>query len=223
MPLASPDARGSLFLPQHPLPGNNAGMRMVLPAIALLFLAGCGWFNFDPPPPGEVSGVIMYDGQPEAGKRLTLYGSGMPPAISDANGRYTFTGVKDGIDYHVLYTSDFSDTTIPNEVATWDSKDFVLSGSGVDVAPFDVAYNGLLYPDIGMSLIITSTSPVPFHWSTHPQAQEYRLHLSGPENYSYVSNWTYEPTAVVQADIAPGSYTWKVEIDGGDAGSGMSR
>lgn len=211
--------------------GNIARMKApLLMLAALLVLPGCSFFN--PVPAGTVTGLVLYNGEPAAGKRVSLIGSDKK-VTTDANGRYTFTGVQAGAKVYVNYVSAFDrptasaeDPSLPNEVSLWQSAAFQVDGSGGrEVPAFDVAYNGLLYPDKGMSLIVKPDSPVPFHWSTHPQAQHYRvkvLVLNTGENI-FTGEWVSDPTAIFAKAVAPGSYRWQVEIDAGDRGTGLSR
>lgn len=202
-------------------------MKAVLPCLLGLLVAltsGCG----GGPAAGIVTGIVLFNGAPAAGKRIALYGSDAR-TVTNAAGRYTFTGVQPKT-YSVLYQSSGDRPltepgyTAPNEVSQWQSASFELAGGGgQEVPPFDVSYNGLLYPDVAMSLIVSATSLVPFHWSTHPQAQRYRLRLKGANDFAWSSEWGKEPTTVFGKVVAPGSYDWQIEIDAGDHGLGLTR
>jgi hypothetical protein len=200
----------------------------LLTALSAASLAGCGWFNNTPA--GLVAGSVLFNGNPAAGKRVSLYNSDGTPqvgnngsgeTVTDAIGRFAFTGVPTGR-YHVRYDSvGDRPGAFPNEVLKWLTPDFALSsGSGMTLQGFDVAYNGLLYPQDGMALAVGATTPIPFHWSTHLQARQYRLHVQGGGGFDWLSAWSSNPTANFQSTIAPGSYTWQVDIDGGDRGTG---
>ena len=60
---------------------------------ALLLLPGCSFFSTVPA--GTVTGLVLYNGEPAAGKKVSLIGSDKK-ATTDASGRYTFTGVAAG-------------------------------------------------------------------------------------------------------------------------------
>lgn len=196
----------------------------------LLTLSGCQLVEplLSPVPAGVVTGTVLFNGQPAAGKRVSLLGA-EKKAYTDANGRYTFSNVsgKVTVSYQRAFDTvvqDADDPRLPNEVERWQSASFTLEGSGKEVPPFDVAYNGHLYPDKGMSLIVNATSPVPFHWSTHPQAQKYRVKVTNVAgDFSWASEWVTDPTTIFAKAVSPGTYRWAVEIDGGDRGFGASR
>lgn len=188
-------------------------------AMALLAPPGCG----QGPAPGVVTGLVLFNGHPAAGKRVSLVGS-EAKGSTDANGRYTFSGLG-AKRYQVLFVSQGDrPEAVPNEVAQWRSVALDLAdGAGREVPAFDVAYNGLLYPEAGMALIVNTTSLVPFHWSTHPSAQRYRVTIGGANNFAWQSEWVGEPTTVFGKEVAPGSYQWQVEFDGSERGAGVSR
>jgi hypothetical protein len=203
-------------------------------ALAAIALSGCQVLDplLNPVPSGVVTGVVLFNGAPAAGKRVSLVGA-TQKGYTNAAGRYTFSGVPAGTRVYVHYQSVFDskvdtnvveDPRLPNEVELWQSAAFSLDGAGKEVPPFDVAYNGPLYPDKLMSLIVNATSPVPFHWSTHPQAQKYRVKIESAANEPiWSSDWTGDPTALFAKAVPPGSYKWKVEIDGGERGIGLTR
>jgi hypothetical protein len=213
-------------------------MKALLPAALMVgLLPGCSLIEplLNPVAPGVVTGVVLYNGEPAAGKPVTLMGP-EKRAYTDASGRYTFSGVGGGslrVRYDGIsdrYNSvTRSDETPPNEVERWVSAPFTLAGSGKQVPPFDVAYNGHLYPGPGLSLIISDKQPVPFHWSTHPHAQQYRVKVGLQSNGNTVlepiwtSEWTSDPTTTFAKALSPGVYQWSIEIDGGDRGTGLSR
>ncbi|MNS71010.1 hypothetical protein D3C72_1043630 [compost metagenome] len=205
--------------------------------LAANLLSGCSLLDplLNPVAPGVVTGVVLYNGEPAAGKPVTLMGP-EKRAYTDASGRYTFSGVGGGsmrVRYDGIsdrYNKETGrDDGSPNEVRSWVSAPFTLDGAGKQVSPFDVAYNGHLYPSSDGSFIVSDTQPIPFHWSTHRQAQKYRVKLSLRTNASatlehiWTSGWTGDPTTVFAKSIAPGTYYWSVEIDGGERGTGQSR
>lgn len=208
-------------------------MRRAFPAmLVLLTVTGCGLWPGSSAPAGTVTGLVTYAGLPAAGKIVTLAGAGVR-TVTDANGRYTFTGMG-GKRVQAVYTSsgdkstDRGDatTTLPNEVAQWKSAVLDLSdGSGKEVPAFEVGYNGLLYPDVGVALVVSDKALVPFHFSVHAQAQKYRVQLQTYDTHEHIwtSDWAGDPTAVFGRAVPPGRYEWNVEIDGGDKGSGLTR
>jgi hypothetical protein len=209
------------------------GMHRASAALLLLMtVPGCGLWPGSSAPAGTVTGLVTYAGLPAAGKIVTLAGASVR-TVTDATGRYTFPGVG-GKRVQVVYTSvgdkatDRGDatTTLPNEVAQWKSAVVDLSdGSGKEVPAFEVGYNGLLYPDVGVALVVSEKALVPFHFSVHPQGQKYRVQLATYDTQEHVwtSDWAGDPTAVFGRAVPPGRYQWSVEIDGGDRGSGVTR
>lgn len=204
--------------------------------LTLLVLSGCDTLSalVSPVAAGVVTGTVLFNGQPAAGKRVSLTGA-EKKATTDASGRYTFTGVSGSARLHVSYVSTFDaagtepprreDPRFPSEVYLWQSAPFTLDGGGREVPAFDVAYNGLLYPDVGMSLIVSATSPVPFHWSPHPQARAYRTKVASFSTNEgvWTSEWASDPMSIFAKAVPPGSYEWTIEIDGGDRGTGLTR
>jgi hypothetical protein len=201
-------------------------MKALLPALLLAAaLPGCSLLDplLNPVAPGVVTGVVLFNGEPAAGKPVTLTGP-EKRVYTDASGRYTFSGVSGG-SMRVRYdsTPDRKEA-VPNEVKSWVSAPFTLDGAGKQVPPFDVAYNGLLYPDVAMSLIVNDKQPVPFHWSTHGQAQKYRVKVANAAGEAiWSSEWAGDPTNLFAKAVPPGTYYWSVEIDGGDRGTGLTR
>jgi hypothetical protein len=205
----------------------------LLAIAAAVTLTGCNPFS-NPVPAGTVTGLVLFNGQPAAGKRVTM--TVYRKATTDANCRYTFTGLGAGQRVYVTYSSVFDRPSpaaaadpsleeggLPNEVLYWQTAAIMLDSGGKDVPAFDVAYNGLLYPDKGLSLIVSDTSPVPFHWSTHPNAQHYRVKVSDKAEFAASGAWSSDPTGIFAQAVAPGTYYGQVEIDGGDRGSGLTR
>lgn len=197
------------------------------PILAAL-LSSCSLVNAVPT--GVVTGVVLYNGRPAAGKPVSLVGT-EKKGVTDASGRYTFTSVTSAERLYIVYKSvlDYpvtepDDGRLPIEVERWQSVPFSLNGSGHEVPAFDVAYNGLLYPIPAASLILSPKSPVPFHWSTHPQARTYRLKvLDANKSTVFTSPWESAPTTILDKSLATGTFQWLVEIDAGDRGAGLSQ
>lgn len=197
----------------------------VLTPLVPLAVAGCGLLSWPgAPAAGVVTGLVTYDGKPAAGKRVTLAGGGGKVASTDAAGRYTFKDVAAG-KLQIQYKGDGDrEAALPNEVGAWRSLAFdMIDGSGKEVPAIEVAYNGLLYPEAGMALLVNAEAVVPFHWSTHPRAQRYRVTVEGESGFKWSSPWVGEPTAVFGQKVDPGRYRWTVEIDGGESGTGQTR
>ncbi len=206
----------------------------MLPLSLAAGVIGCG---FGAPAAGIVTGVVTYDGKPAAGKRVTLAGPTPKVAATDPNGRYTFNGIASGKwqiqyagvgdDRQAVPNEQLFETGVrPNEVAYWRSLAFdLVDGGGKEVPGFEVAYNGLLYPEAGMALLVSAEAVVPFHWSTHPRAQRYRVTIEKDNKGGrlWQSPWVGEPTAIFGQDVSPGRYWWTVEIDGGESGTGTTR
>ena len=195
-------------------------------------LPGCGLLDglISSAPAGAVTGIVTYGGKPAAGKRVTLAGGSAKTVATDSTGRYTFSNVTAG-KYQVVYNGliksdgDLGDT-LPNELASWRTPAFDhVVEAGKEVPSIEVAYNGLLYPEVGMALIVTEKDMLPFHWSVHPRAQRYRVKLEGEVGgFKWESEWVGEPSAwFAQAVETTGRYKWTVEIDGGAAGIGLTR
>ena len=192
--------------------------------LALSTLSGCGLWPGSSAAAGVVTGIVTYAGMPAAGKRVTLSGAEMR-TVTDDNGRYTFRGVG-GKRVQVLYVSQGDQPLVlPNEVASWRSQVLDLGdGSGKEVPTFDVSYNGLLYPDRGVALVVSDKALVPFHFSVHSQGQRYRVKVGTDiGDPIWTSAWAGDPTAVFGQIVPPGRYRWSVEIDGGDRGLGITR
>ncbi|MDB5097968.1 MAG: hypothetical protein JWM80_2389 [Cyanobacteria bacterium RYN_339] len=197
----------------------------------LSLLSGCGLWPGSSAPNGVVTGMITYAGLPAAGKLVTLVGADVRTSTDDT-GRYTFRSVP-AKRVQVLYASqgdrakakgDAYDV-LPNEVQSWRSLPVDMTdGAGKEVPSFEVSYNGLLYPDRGVALVVSDKALVPFHFSVHSQGQKYRVKLSTDAKEAiWSSEWASDPTAVFGKAVAPGRYVWSVEIDGGDRGVGTTR
>ncbi|MFP5503556.1 MAG: hypothetical protein ACLGIN_13790 [Candidatus Sericytochromatia bacterium] len=198
----------------------------LLAPLLVLALAGCDWLA-PGAAPGTVTGVVLYNGQPAAGKRVTLLPDG-DKTFTLQDGTYTFTGVGEG-QHQVLYQAQPDPTqfqadptgAVPNEVKSWRTPAF--SGGGHRLTAFDVSYNGLLYPDVQMSLIVSETSPVPFHFSPHVQGGRYRLRISSKATGEQLptDDWSNDPIAIFAMAVEPGTYYWQVEFEN-HAGTGLS-
>ncbi|MBM3267245.1 MAG: carboxypeptidase regulatory-like domain-containing protein [Candidatus Sericytochromatia bacterium] len=214
-------------------------MRRAWGALVLaLALTGCPWFD-TPVAGGSVEGKVQFGGRPAPGKVVTLLvaqgGSFVTaqPATASTNvlGDYRFTGLKAGA-YKVTYVSQAvpdgnNVKRDPNEIGIWRTKARdVSSSAGVRMPPFDVAYNGLIYPATGIAYVAGKGLPLPFHWSTHLQAQKYQLIIYandlGKEPSHFKSRWESHPTALYEDDVRTGKYSWEVVIDAGEAGEGRS-
>ncbi|HBN09893.1 MAG TPA: hypothetical protein DD435_15030, partial [Cyanobacteria bacterium UBA8530] len=149
---------------------------------------------------------------------------------------YAFSKLKSA-HYRIQYLSEAVKDPVgkiigPNEVASWQTNDLDLGGSGAVLPPFDVSYNGLTYPDTDKKQTPSSDAPLPFFWSTHLQAKKYRVKLWDTSNGNVInpsgkakwtSDWTENPTVAYSGNPGIGNYGWEVEIDAGDAGLGKSR
>lgn len=211
-------------------------MRRALAALtaASALLGGCGWLADLRATPGTVAGRVLYAGEPANGRKVYLTGAGLETGLETVtapDGTYVFTGVKGAGSATVEYRQmlDAAPALVkPNEVAAWRSRPFTLGSGGKAVPDFDVAYDGLIYPEVSATLIVNEESPVPFHWHLQPSARRYRVRLTPAASGGvtadpvFVSPWSGTPTAVFQAAVTPGNYVWEVEMDGGDAGYGVS-
>lgn len=191
--------------------------------LVLVALPGCGLWGG--PAAGVVTGLVTYAGKPAAGKRISLTGAEPPTAATDAQGRYTFADVAPGRHQVVFRSAGDAPGVVPNEVAEWRSLAFeVADGSGREVPPIEVAYNGLLAPEDGAALGITAALQVDFHWSAHPRAQRYRVVVEGENrSFKWTGPWAPGPTTRFGQDLPTGHYYWKAEIEAGDAGTGVTR
>lgn len=210
---------------------NKRVLPLLLPLAIAAGASGC-WFGG--PAGGIVAGLVTYDGKPAPGKRVTLAAvpgaaAAAKVAATDVEGRYAFTDVDPG-KWQIQYKGDSDQPTnaavVPNEVAQWRSLAFdMIEGVGKEVPAIEVAYNGLLYPETGMALVVSADAVVPFHWSTHPRAQRYRVSVDRDNGGGrlWQGPWVGEPTSVFGQAVAPGRYLWTVEIDGGESGTGTTR
>lgn len=213
----------------------------------VLVLAGCAQTGA---PPGAILGTVNYNGAPAPGKVVELlclassgdsWGAvartdGKYTVSTDETGAYSFASLKPGT-YRVQYLSEpiydsMGKIVGPNEVASWRSSAVTLSAGGVVVPAFDVAYNGLIYPDTEKKSLPSQSNPLPFVWSTHTQADRYLISLWSIGNAGVVnatgsplwqSGWVESPTLNYTGTPGSGNYGWEVTIDAGAAGQGKSR
>ncbi|HEY9856751.1 MAG TPA: carboxypeptidase regulatory-like domain-containing protein [Stenomitos sp.] len=211
---------------------------------ALLGLAsGCDLLSGVPA--GVVVGDVRFDGRPAPGITVALqtYSSDRwtsytvngtaATATTDASGQYRFERLKAG-QYRVRF--DLAPSVVmvggtqlgPKEVATWTTKDVSIGGGGARIAAFDVAYDGLIYPESGKSNTYSERVPLPFHWHTHREADHYKVKIydksGGATNPKLVweSDWTTTPVTSLSKATQPGNYQWEVELDAGNGGTGTS-
>ncbi len=193
---------------------------------------------------GTITGQILYEGRPAQGETVSLLvqesgtftavtgsnGSSLT-ASTDANGDYVFQGLTAGT-YRVLFlpvaVHDGGGVAMPSgEVASWYTLPGTVSNSaGTSFPAFDVSYDGLIYPQEVGDHYVSTTVPLPFHWSTDPQGQRYRLQIF--ENDSASGSpviqlpWSSDPSALLRQNVNSDRYTWNVVIDGGNTGQGLS-
>jgi hypothetical protein len=195
---------------------------------------------------GTVVGAVEYNGLPAPGKTVHLlkrdangtYAAYRPSgtlvtATTNDAGVYTFSDLTDGT-YMAQYLSvpvlDAQGSRIgPNEVADWRTPGVnVSTGQGGRLAPFEISFNGLIYPESGRDYHVSDKTPLPFHWSTHLKAARYRVVIYQPSIGGQPSNkefwgseYTTSPSALFQKKVSPGNYSWELEIRS-DAGIGHS-
>jgi hypothetical protein len=179
--------------------------------------------------PGKVVSLLVL----EDGQRVSVPGADGQPrkAATDAGGVYRFTGLATGT-YTVTYVSQAVPDgnripREPNEIGFWSTKPRdVTAAAGARMPPFDVAYNGLIYPATGIQYIVAEGLPLPFHWSTHLQAQKYQLIIYsngvGREPAFFTSPWSDQPTALFDKNLRSGTYSWEILVDAGDTGEGRA-
>lgn len=195
---------------------------------------------------GTLVGAIEWNGRPAPGKTVHLLkrdsngtfsafrpnGTLVTATTNDA-GVYTFTGLPEGA-YMVQYLSnpvmDGQGNRIgPNEVAEWKTPGVnVTASAGGRLLPFEIAFNGLIYPETGRNYQVSETAPLPFHWATHLKATRYRVVLYFPTTGGTPSNKVFwrsdyatSPSALFQKKVTAGNYSWEVEMMS-DAGTGRS-
>jgi hypothetical protein len=120
----------------------------------------------------------------------------------------------------------------PNEVASWKTSSLALGTTGYSVPAFDIAYNGLIYPDNEKKQSPSQANPLPFFWSTQASAKRYQLRIWKIDSGSLVnpsgspvwqSNWTEDPALSYTGNPGAGNYGWEVLIDAGNVGQGTTR
>lgn len=226
---------------------STSSRELPLLAAACLLLSGCNLpFLTSGVEGGMLVGAIEWGGRPAPGKTvhlLKLDGSSnwsayrpsgtLVTATTNDAGVYTFTDLPDG-SYMVQYLAapvlDAQGNRIgPSEVADWRTPGTNVSGSsGGRLNPFEVTFNGLIYPESGRNYQVNAGAPLPFHWATHLRATRYRVVIYHPAVGGQPSNKVYwssditnQPSALLNQKVAPGNYTWEVEILS-DAGKGHS-
>lgn len=218
-----------------------------LAALGATLAAGCSFpFLTSGVEGGGIVGAVEFNGRPAPGKTVHLlkrdtngtYAAYRPSgnlvtATTNDAGVYSFSGLADGT-YMVQYLStpvlDPQGSRIgPNEVADWRTPGVnVSAAAGGRLSPFEVSYNGLIYPESGRDYHVSDTAPLPFHWSTHLKAARYRVVIYQPSVGGQPSNkefwgseYTTSPSALFQKKVSPGNYSWELEIRS-DAGIGHS-
>lgn len=189
-------------------------------------------------PAGTVTGQVNYDGRPAPGITLKLQtqssGSWTDKATgsTDASGQYTFSQLSNGL-YRIVYAqvpvvTSGGVTIGPKTVRSWTSNSVSIGLGGARIAPFELAYDGLIYPESGKSNAYSASQPLPFHWSTHRDAISYRVNLYSinggvtASKPTWQSDWTPQPVTQLSQGFAKGNYQWEVEIDADSEGSGFS-
>lgn len=211
--------------------------RLVVGGLVLVGASGCDLLSGVPA--GTIVGEIRYDGRPAAGLtvRLQKYGndgfsdvtsgSDVVKATTDSAGQYRFQKVAAG-----SYRVRFERIPLlvggipvgPSQVGTWNSP---LVTSGSRAPTFDVAFNGLIYPESGKASAYSAAAGIPFHWSTHREGVSYRVRLyditgGGQRDVWKDSPWGPAPYVVFKVALPKGNYRWEVMIDGGGTGTGTS-
>ena len=210
--------------------------------VAVALTAGCP--GIGTAAAGTLTGQILYEGRPAPGETVSLLvqqggtftafagSSGGPLATAtDANGDYAFHGLPAGT-YEVLFlpvaVHDGGGVAMPSgEVASWYTLPGTVSNSaGTNFPAFDVSYDGLIYPQEVGDHYVSTTVPLPFHWSTDPQGQRYRLQIFENSDASgspvIQLPWSSDPSALLRQNVNSDVYTWRVLIDGGNTGQGTS-
>ena len=182
-------------------------------------LPGCQSANV----PGVVSGTLLYNGEPAVNRRVSLVGNVSAKTMTDGNGRYFFRNVQQQPVQVFFQSQAPGPRQVPNEVAQWRSPVITDGvGSGVDIPAFDLAFNQLLYPENGVALVVDEETVVPFHWSTHAQAKQYRIRITGANQFKWMGEHTRDSSAIFSGKVPRGRYEWVVEIDAGDRGTAIS-
>lgn len=218
-------------------------MAFVVGPMLLALAAGCDLLSGVPA--GVLVGEVRFDGRPASGitvglqtwsnERWSSYTVNGAAATSttDASGQYRFERLKGG-QYRVRYDLSSSLVSVggtaigPKQVGSWVTNSVSIGGGGARFAPFDVAYNGLIYPESGKSNTYSGDSLLPFHWHTHREASHYRVRIfdrsGGATSPKLVweSGWTTTPVTTLSKGTQPGNYQWEVELDAGGGGTGTS-
>lgn len=221
------------------------GWRMAWLAAPVLLGLASGCDLLSGVPAGVIVGEVRFDGKPASGitvslqtvanERWTGYqvNGATAVATTDSTGQYRFERLKGG-QYRVRFDLASSVVLVggtqigPKHVGSWITKDVSIGGGGARLAPFDVAYNGLIYPESGKSNTYSKTFPLPFHWHTHREASHYRVRIydrsagvTKPDPI-WTSGWTTTPVTTLDQATQPGNYQWEVELDAGGGGTGTS-
>lgn len=226
------------------MPAGRA-LRMALMAGPTLLALASGCDLLSGVPAGMVVGEVRFDGRAAAGitvalqtlsnERWTSYmvNGSAATSTTDASGQYRFERLKGG-SYRVRYDLGASLVVVggtpigPKQVGTWITNGVSIGGGGARLAPFDVAYNGLIYPESGRSNAYSEGLPLPFHWHTHREATSYKVRIydrSGgatAPKLIWESGWTGTPVTSLSKATQPGNYQWEVELDAGGRGTGTS-
>lgn len=221
--------------------------KLVLAALGLGLLTGCEIpFLASGVEGGTVIGTVEWNGLPAPGKTVHLlkrdengaYAAYRPngtllTSTTNEAGVYSFRDLPQGA-YMVQYLStpvlDAQGNRIgPNEVADWRTPGVnVTASAGGRLAPFEIAYNGLIYPESGRDYHVSEALPLPFHWTTHLRAARYRVVIYHPTiggkpstKEFWGSEYTSTPSTLFRRSVPAGNYSWEVEIRS-DAGIGHS-
>ncbi len=223
-------------------PGSGLRLSAASLGLGAAFIAGCP--GLQTAAAGTITGQILYQGRPAQGETVSLLvqqggsftaftgsSGGALATSTDANGDYAFRGLPAGT-YRVLFlpvtVHDGGGVAMPSgEVASWYTLPGTVSNSsGTNFPAFDVAYDGLIYPQEVGDHYVSTTVPLPFHWSTDPQGQRYRLQIfenDGASGSPVIQlAWSSDPTALLRQNVNSDRYTWNVVIDGGNTGQGLS-
>lgn len=207
-----------------------------LALLAAGLLTGCNLLSGVPG--GQVQGTVTFDGRAATGVLVSLYaqkGDAWKFSASTATregGAYFFANLADG-PYQVRFNRSALDTYLGGRtealryVGEWSSSVVSVGMGGVRVPTFDLAYNGLIYPEPGKTSTYSPTQGLPFHWSAHRQAVSYRMLLADVSGgrapvWGFAGDFSGEPYAVLTLGHQTGNYQWKVWIEAGSAGSGSS-
>lgn len=216
--------------PKFGLPGAWAAASLALALGACDLLSGV--------PAGSIVGEVDYDGRPAPGITVALWaltgGNWVSKSTisTDVAGTYRFSGLAGGT-FQVRFSRAGLESYLAGHaeglkmVSEWSSPYVSLGLGGSRLAAFDVAYDGLIYPESGKSSSYSALMGLPFHWSSHRNASSYRVRLydiSGGKTplWKWDSDWTANPVIQLTRGFPPGNYQWKVTLDGGSAGTGST-